>query len=342
LFKKLAFIICVLFLLTNIAYASSVYENTPAPENLTAELASFSDGSPYFKISFDIPASIKDLVNKEYQDNEAGAFYSIEFEYKIGDKNWYAGGNAFSAEAWQDAKLTPEDMGIDGNIDIKANTYNIRAKFVCNTFTVNADGVRMAGSSYHSPYSNVFSIGTAAFQKYKNASTWAETELDKAAEYGFITDRIKDKMNGPITREEFCEVVIKLYEKKMGNAAIYSNMNAFTDTKNPEIFKAYELGIVNGVGGNKFAPNDLVNREQVAAMMHRAVKTINPAADFSTTGVEKFADEHLISSWALESLKFMNKNGFIKGVGDNRVDPKGTTTREQAVIMVLRTYEAYQ
>lgn len=119
-----------------------------------------------------------------------------------------------------------------------------------------------------------------------------------------------------------------------------SNVNAFSDTDNPEINKAYELGIVDGVGNGKFAPNNLTNREQVATMLHRAVRVINPKADFSTEGAEQFKDEKLISSWALESVKFMNKNDLMRG--DNGfVDPKGTTTREQAVLLVLRTYEKY-
>ena len=342
MFKKVVpAIICLALFLTNTLFTMAEHQNIPAPENLTAEILNYSDGTPYFKITFDTPSSLKALAGKEYEYNEAGGNYFIELEFKIGDGSWYSGGSGFSYEAWQNVNLGPEDVGVDGNIDIKANTYHIRARFICHTFSPNEEGVRISGDTYYSPYSNVFSIGTDAYQKYKNASIWAVEELDKAAEYGFITDKIKGKMNGPITREEFCEVVIKLYEKMMGKAATFSNMDAFIDTKNPEIFKAYELGIVKGVGGNKFAPNELTNREQVAVMMHRSVKVLKPDADFSIAGSEKFSDENIISSWALESVKFMNKNGLIKGVGDGRVDPKGTTTREQAVIMVVRTYEKY-
>lgn len=52
-------------------------------------------------------------------------------------------------------------------------------------------------------------------------------------------------MSAPITREEFCEVAVRLYEKSTGKEATYNDSSAFSDTKNPEIFKAYELGIVN-------------------------------------------------------------------------------------------------
>jgi hypothetical protein len=56
-------------------------------------------------------------------------------------------------------------------------------------------------------------------QGYQGASQWAVPELDKALEYGLITDRIRQQMNAPITREEFAEIAVKLYEKGTGNPA---------------------------------------------------------------------------------------------------------------------------
>jgi hypothetical protein len=337
LYKKIV-IACLILLSFSSAVAAA--RNIPAPENLTAQLATYSDGTPYFKIEFDVPTSIAAQVDKEYDYSEAGANYHLELEYRTGNGSWRTG-SSFSSISWHNVFLGAEDVGVDGNIDIKANTYQIRARFLCHTFYPNEDGVRIVGNTYYSPYSNVSSLGVDAYRKYKNASTWAIPELDKAVEYGFITDKIKDQMNGPITREEFCELVVKLFEKTVGKAATYSNMNAFSDTKNPEIFKAYELGIVKGIGEDKFAPGQLVTREQIASMMHRAVKVIKPDADFSVEGAETYADEALISPWALESVKFMNKNGFMKGFAEGRFDPKGTSTREQAVVMAVRTFEMY-
>jgi len=43
----------------------------------------------------------------------------------------------------------------------------------------------------------------------------------------------------------------------------------------------------------------------------------------------------------VNNVKFMAKNGFINGVGDNRFAPKATSTREQAVIVAVRVYETY-
>jgi len=313
-------------------------EKIDAPQNLAVEVKNEEDGYPYFQLNMQIPASVNALFEAT---PETGSDLFYEVEYKVGNGNWEtAGYSHFITGPVID--MYPLDMGLEGNIDIKANIYYFRARFVLYTIAGTDEyGNNIAGEPVYSAYSNIASIGVDAYQKkYENASAWAVQELDMAAEYGFITDKIRDKMNGPITREELCEVIMKMYEKIIGEAT-YSGTDAFSDTKNPEIYKAYELGIVNGVGNGKFAPKDLTNREQVAAMMYRAVKAINPDADFSTEGAERFLDEDLISSWALEPVKFMNKNALIKG-NNGYVDPKGTTTREQAVLIVLRTYEKFK
>jgi len=177
---------------------------------------------------------------------------------------------------------------------------------------------------------------------YKEASTWAVQELDRAVGYGFITDKIKDKMNAAITREELAELTVKLYEKYTGKQAAAGDMSAFADVVNPEVYKAYDLKIVNGT--NKFlrlfSPNDLATREQVAAMLYRTLEAMNPEADLSAAGAGEFTDEKDISGWALESVRFMHKNGFLKGA-EGRISPQDTCTREMAVLITTRVYEKY-
>ncbi len=330
--------LCLIMFISIVTYAESATLKTiEAPQNLTVEVKNEEDGHPYFRLNMQVPASVQALYEAT---PETGSDLFFEVEYKVGDGSWEAAGYAhFTTGSTID--MYPLDMGLDGDIDIKANVYHFRVRFGNYTIAgTDEHGNSIAAEPVHSDYSNTASTAIAAYQKaYEGASTWAATELDKAAEYGFITEKIAGKMNAPITREELCEVIMKLYEKIIGEAK-YSDVKGFSDTKNPEIYKAFELGIVNGVGNGKFEPKSLTNREQVAAMMYRAVKAINPDADFSTNGAEKFSDEKLISSWALESIKFMNKNGLIKG-NNGFVDPKGTTTREQAVLIVLRTYEKF-
>ena len=334
--KIIALTTCLTMVISGIAYAATSVQEIEAPKKLTVELKKHEDGYPYFQMKVEVPASIEKLAEKAEED---GADIFIETEYKVGNDEWTSAGGVHITVG-NVIDMNPDDMGIEEEVDIKANVYSFRVRFGYYTKVAGEDGNMIADGNIFSPFSNTVSVGIDAYKKsYKDASPWAEPELDKASEYGFITERIQDKMNGPITREELCEVIMKLYENMVGSAN-YTDTNVFTDTNNPEIFKAYELGIVNGIGNSKFAPNELTNREQVAAMMFRAVKVLKQDADLSIDGVEKFADEDQISTWALESIKFMNKNGLIKG-SNGKVDPKGTTTREQAVLIIVRIFEQF-
>ncbi|NLL46665.1 MAG: S-layer homology domain-containing protein [Clostridiales bacterium] len=344
----------VLFLFIGIMPLSTLAANsTPfildAPENLTVELKYDQNNWPYFAITMDVPESVQ-AINKNLNDNPG--YYSgtncspirIRFESRYGNYDWNQGpslyditemslddlleGNAFAYYPY-------EEEDANGGINLKAEVYDFRACFYSPWGYVNSFIDKEAISGF----SNMVTLGNPA--EYRGASDWAKDGLDKAAQYGLITDKIRDNMSGSITREEFAEVAVKLYELYTGKKATAAPSSTFTDTSNVEILKAYQLGIVNGIGNNKFAPQVLINREQMAAMLYRAVTAIKPDADMSTEGALTFSDEKEIESYFIDNVKFMTKNGFINGVGNNRFAPKDTSTREQAVIVAVRVYETY-
>jgi len=301
-------------------------ETLEAPLNPKCELLKDKSGAPYFSLSWDIPESVTNM------DRMVKVWPVID--WKAGDGKWASdgGGNLVTLGSGllkNRGEVKPLDTKGFGEVNIEAKEYSFRIFFKSNVLE----------KSIVSPFSETIRLGTPAYQ-YKSASSWAINELNKASEYDFITDKIRDNMQGPITREEFSEVVVRLYEKVTGEKATYQDTSAFSDTQNLEIYKAYTLGIVNGVGGGRFAPNELITREQIAAMMHRAVKAMKPDADFSIDDVKAYPDEGLVSEWALPSVKFMSKNGLMTNIKGDFV-PKGTTTREQAVVIVVRTFEKY-
>jgi len=187
---------------------------------------------------------------------------------------------------------------------------------------------------------------------YTNASAWAEPELKKASSLGLVPAILTGAdVTKPITREEFCELAVLLYEKLTGTAAAPAAPNPFTDTANAQILKAYRLGITNGVSAAAFAPDALINREQCATMLFRAIRAIAPNADYSVAGVKDFPDQKDISAWAADGTKYMSKLGIIKGDAAGNFMPKastdaqlrsgyGTATREAAILMTVRTADA--
>ena len=197
----------------------------------------------------------------------------------------------------------------------------------------------------YSPFSNVISSGVSGYK----SSEWAKPELKKADELGLIPEALKTAdLTKPITREEFCELSLLLYEKSTGKAAQPVSPNPFTDTQNPQILKAFALGITSGTSATAFSPKNTITREQCAAMLFRAIKAIVPGGNFSTAGVPDFPDQKDISAYAVEAAKFMSNLGIIMGDEQGRFMPKaattaeqaagyGTATREAAILMSVRT-----
>lgn len=203
----------------------------------------------------------------------------------------------------------------------------------------------------YSPFSNIISHN---MPEWSNASKWATAELTKADGLGLIPDIVKGAdMTKPITREEFAEMAVLLYEKTTNIKSTPVNPNPFTDTTNPQILKAFKLGITTGTSPTTFESKVLINREQCSAMLFRTIKAINPKGDFSIDGVKDFPDQKDISNWAVESTKYMSKIGIVSGDAKGNFMPKSTTTaqkaanygmatREQAVAMSVRTYDKHK
>lgn len=144
----------------------------------------------------------------------------------------------------------------------------------------------------------------------------------------------------PITREEFCTIVVKLYEK-LSKTTASAGDNPFDDTTNPEIIKAFGLGIVKGKATDTFAPYEYITREEICVMIMRCLRAAVPQLDDSLGSDFVFNDSDLIDSWALESMMFCYKNEIMKGIGNGKIAPLQNTKREEAISLLKRTFEKY-
>jgi hypothetical protein len=172
-------------------------------------------------------------------------------------------------------------------------------------------------------------------------SAWAKPELELAYTYGLTYPTVMSTFTKSITREEFCVIVVKLYEKLTGKTA-QAGTSPFTDTTNPEIVKAYNLGVVQGTGAGKFSPALSITRQEIATMIYRALgKSVYPLKAVSQTNFP-FSDKAKVAVWALEAMEFAYQNAIMKGVSTSTIDPLSNTTREQGIVLVKRTYEAFR
>ncbi len=186
----------------------------------------------------------------------------------------------------------------------------------------------------------LFICTAVSVQASSSPSEWAVNEINAAVEEGLVTDSVMENYQADITREQFCEMIVLAYEKISGNTAEKGSI-VFDDTNNEQILKASNLGIVTGYGDGSFGPNDLITREQIAAMLVRMVDAAVSYANVNVYNNNYFADGDMISDWALASINFAYDKELMQGVGGNRIDPLANTTCEQAILLVYRAFEKY-
>ncbi len=99
---------------------------------------------------------------------------------------------------------------------------------------------------------------------------------------------------------------------------------------------AAENGIVNGVGGGKFLPDDNISREQMAAVLHRYVQYIVRGINAGDEDLSVYSDVTSVSEWAFEDVSWAVGAGIFRGRGDGTLGPQATASRAEVAQMLLR------
>ena len=94
-------------------------------------------------------------------------------------------------------------------------------------------------------------------------------------------------------------------------------------------------GIVSGYGNDRFGPDDLITREQMANMLYYYAQY--KGYDVSASGeLSSFTDGASTSGWAAEAVQWAVGSGLLSGKGGGVLDPRGTATRAEAASIFMR------
>ena len=232
----------------------------------------------------------------------------------------------------QDAQ--PSLLALDGSVLIPAGKYQ----------TVGTDGtVYSVGRRTAKPDGLVVQSADGKYGLLRvdggyeyPAHTWAQPEIDAAIAAGLIPeDQQRDWRNG-CTRGDFCRLVAAAVRTISPDLAGAQTLT-FTDTDDADILYAASLGIVNGVGEGRFAPDRPVTRQEAAVMLSRAAKAMSIPAN----GEDKtFSDRGEFAPWAVDGIADTVRRGVMQGVSADRFGARGTYTREQAALTMLRLYQS--
>lgn len=191
--------------------------------------------------------------------------------------------------------------------------------------------------------SNVGGIFTiAAIDKSFNDVTqdWA-VEAIKALAARNVINGVGDNNFDPenvVTRAQFVKMITAMFD-----VMDYSAVGTFTDVANdawyaPYVATAQKLGITMGYEDGTFRPDASITREEMCAMLYRAADVLSVQVT-ATTSETTFNDDAAISDYAKSAIYAMQRADIIHGVGDNRFDPQGISTRAQAAVAIYNMFK---
>ncbi|MFD0959940.1 S-layer homology domain-containing protein [Paenibacillus chungangensis] len=169
---------------------------------------------------------------------------------------------------------------------------------------------------------------------------WAREEVEALASK-LVVNGVSDKRFAPddqVTRAQFTALLVR----SLG-IADQSGRMAFTDVDSSdwyigEVGAAVSAGLVTGFDDGTFRPDDIVTREQAAAMLSRALQLIERTASQTdpSSSLERFRDRNEISEWAEAGIARLVENGILTGVTPDMFNPGDSASRAQSVVMLYR------
>lgn len=164
---------------------------------------------------------------------------------------------------------------------------------------------------------------------------WFASGVQFATEQGLFTGVSANEFAPyiPMTRAMLVTVLHRL------DGADASGTNSFTDVLNGKWYTnaiawASANGIVEGLSGNRFAPNAPITREQLAAILFRYAKACG--YDVSARAeLTAYADAAQLSAWAGDAMRWAVAAGLISGRSGAQLAPKGEATRAEVAVILM-------
>lgn len=96
--------------------------------------------------------------------------------------------------------------------------------------------------------------------------------------------------------------------------------------------KLHQEGIMNGINDTQFSPHTPMTRAQLATVLAKVINKpmVKQAFPF---------EDVLSNQWYFPSVKKMYGMGLIKGISETEFDPNRQITREEAAVILARTFD---
>lgn len=181
---------------------------------------------------------------------------------------------------------------------------------------------------------------------------WAQSAIQQVTDWELFTGNDKGEFmpDETMTRGMFvtvmerCAKMLDVYQQPEQTAT-------FTDVQPSDYFAsgaswAQANGLVTGVGGGRFAPNDPITREQMCVIMDRFLRTFTDYdLDAYLTVQNAFLDKKDIGDYAMQSVDLCVALGLIQGVsveGGVVFQPVQPATRAAVAVILGRLVPVFK
>ena len=299
----------------------------------------------------------------EVKNNKIEITVTEEMTVEVTYKRKYTGGGSTSTTTYKITVTEGKNGSITPNGVVKVEkgedqTFKIKAEKGYEITDVLVDG-KSVGAVAKYTFKNVKEKHTieATFKKVEMPEQKPEEketfkDVKKNDWYYEAVEYVANKglMNGT-GNDEFTPdanttrgMIVTILYRLDGSPKV--SMSTFTDVANTEYYAkavawAEKNGIVNGYGEGKFGPNDVITREQLAAIMYRYsnYKKYNTSVG-EDTNILSYNDISELSEYAVSSMQWACGAGLVNGIGDGKLAPKGNATRAQLATILMRYCES--
>lgn len=169
---------------------------------------------------------------------------------------------------------------------------------------------------------------------------WSAAAMTFAVENGLINGKENGRIEpgANLTRAEMAAIINRAF-----GAQTTADISAFSDVSQSEWYytemqKAVKMQTFNGDSDGTLRPNDNITREEVMAVLARALVIENP--DFSPIS-NSFSDAASVSEWARPYISAIITNGYVNGYEDGTVRPLNLITREEFVQIMYNIFKTF-
>lgn len=163
---------------------------------------------------------------------------------------------------------------------------------------------------------------------------WAEKDIQTLVDKGILTGYGDStfRPGNKMTRGECCIVLCRtLGLDPINGSTAFSDLNDVWAA--PYINAVHHAGLIDGVGGGRFAAGRNITRQEMFQLLAKALAL--PVAEGQ---LSQFQDGNTVASWATDAANRMVAAGIVKG-SNGLLNPKGEISRAEVASMLCRALE---